>query len=300
MKILLAIDDSPASRLAVEEVAIHPWPPETEVELFHVVETGPAWGHAEGLHSAYDHAAAFMQRDSDVIHAAGLKVVSSVAMGDTKSAIIDRATETAVDLIVTGSHRISAIAHFVLGNTAKYVMRHAPCSVMIVRGEGAGSSGPRRILLATDGSAPAEEAARAIAARPWPANSSVHVLSVVEVVLPTMHALFEPPFIHSDEVQRLRDQALLRAQNATASAAAILAPTGLDVTETVSVLLEGTRAVILKETRDWAADILFVGSHGHGVTERLLMGSVSEWLATHAPCSVEVVRPRVKAPETGA
>ena len=115
-----------------------------------------------------------------------------------------------------------------------------------------------------------------------------------------MHALFEPPFIHSAEVERLRDEALLRAQNATASAAAILAPAGLPVTETVSVLLDGTRAVILKEVNDWGADILVAGSHGHGVTERLIMGSVSEWLATHAPCSVEIVRPRAIAPETGS
>jgi len=300
MKILLAIDDSPASRLAVEEVAVHPWPPNTEVELFHVVESGPAWGHAEGLQTAYDNAASLMQSSSEIIHAVGKKVFSSVAMGDTKAAIIDRAAETGVDLIVVGSHRISAIAHFLLGNTAKYVMRHAPCSVMIVRGDRAGKEGPRRILLATDGSEPSVEAARGIAARPWPTGSTVHILSVVEVVLPTMHALFEPPFVHSSEVERLRGEALLRAQNATASAAAILAPTGLPVTETVSVLLEGTRSVILKEVRDWGADILFVGSHGHGVTERLLMGSVSEWLATHAPCSVEIVRPRVKAPETGS
>lgn len=299
MKLLLAIDESPASRLAVDEVAARGWPPDTEVELFHVVGSGPAWGHAEGLQTAYDNATALMKKSRDILRGAGFNAASSVSMGDTKAAIIERAGEKDIDLIVLGSHRASAIARFLLGNTAKYTMRHAPCSVLIVRGEGPVKTGPRRILLATDGSAPSEEAARAIAGRRWPVGSAVHILSVVEVVLPTMHALFEPPFIHSTEVQRLREAALTRAQKATASAAAILAPTGLAVTETVSVLLEGTRAVILKEVRDWGADLLFVGSHGHGVTERLLMGSVSEWLAIHAPCSVEIVRPRVKAPEGG-
>jgi nucleotide-binding universal stress UspA family protein len=40
----------------------------------------------------------------------------------------------------------------------------------------------------------------------------------------------------------------------------------------------------------WGADLIVVGSHGRRGVDRYLMGSVSEAVALHAHCSVEVVR----------
>jgi len=130
-------------------------------------------------------------------------------------------------------------------------------------------------------------------------RSEVRVMSVVEVILPTMHALFEPPFVQSPEVQRLREDAMVRAQQAVAKAVSILAPTELTVSESISVLLDGTKNVIVKEARDWGADWIFLGSHGRRGAERFLMGSVSESVVAQAHCSVQVTRERVTAPEAG-
>ena len=43
-------------------------------------------------------------------------------------------------------------------------------------------------------------------------------------------------------------------------------------------------------TNGQRADLIVVGSHGHRGVERFLMGSVSEGVALHAKCSVEVIR----------
>ena len=280
MNILLAVDESSASQIAIEEVAGRPWPEATTVEVLTVVEAGQV---SNGVNDA----AVALLRD------AGLRALGKVAAGDAKAVIAARAEAMRPDLIVVGSHRPSALTDLFVGNVAVHTLRHAGCSVAIVRARLDDGLIPRKILLAVDGSAYAEAAARAIAERPWPARSEVRVLSVVEVVLPAMHALFDPPFVQSDEVQRLRLEAVARAQRAVSDAVAILAPSGLAVSETISVLLDGTKEVILQEALDWGADWLFVGSHGRQGAERLLMGSVSEAIAMQANCSVEVVRARV-------
>lgn len=49
--------------------------------------------------------------------------------------------------------------------------------------------------------------------------------------------------------------------------------------------------LILKTAEEMDSDLIVIGARGHGALERLLIGSVSDGVATHAPCSVVVVRP---------
>lgn len=49
--------------------------------------------------------------------------------------------------------------------------------------------------------------------------------------------------------------------------------------------------VILNTAREIEADLLVIGACGHSALERILLGSVSDAVATHASCSVLVVRP---------
>ena len=50
------------------------------------------------------------------------------------------------------------------------------------------------------------------------------------------------------------------------------------------------REVILDEADHWGANLIVVGSHGYRGLTRFLLGSVSQAIASHAKCSVEIVR----------
>ena len=49
------------------------------------------------------------------------------------------------------------------------------------------------------------------------------------------------------------------------------------------------RQMIIEEARGRNVDAIFVGARGLGRVERLLLGSVSTYILTHARCTVEVV-----------
>jgi nucleotide-binding universal stress UspA family protein len=289
MKLLLALDGSAASRIALEEIIVRPWPTGAKVEVLHVVEPAHLWTSSVTAEELARRSEDLLTNAVAQLRAGGLDAEGVMLDGDPKRVILDRAAHAAADLVVVGSHG-SAATRFLLGNVAAAAVRYAPCSVEIVRAPV--HAGARKILLATDGSAASEAAARSIAARPWAAGTEVRVLSVVELVLPPMVALLKPPFIHSAQVEELRGEAMRRAEDAVASAWGIVAATCTNVSQSISVLLEGARKVILDEAAEWGADLIVLGSHGHRGVDRFLLGSVSETVAMHAHCSVEVIRQR--------
>jgi len=52
------------------------------------------------------------------------------------------------------------------------------------------------------------------------------------------------------------------------------------------------RERIIDSAGEWPSDVILLGSHGRRGMRRLLLGSVAESVVRHAPCSVEIVRPR--------
>ncbi len=61
--------------------------------------------------------------------------------------------------------------------------------------------------------------------------------------------------------------------------------------KTETLFLEGspTREII-RQAREWNADLIVVGSHGHTQSKRFALGSVTQKIANEAACSVRVVR----------
>jgi nucleotide-binding universal stress UspA family protein len=61
------------------------------------------------------------------------RVSSVVRMGSVYAEVLDEAERIGADLVVVGSHRPS-MATYLLGSNAATIVRHARCSVLVVRG----------------------------------------------------------------------------------------------------------------------------------------------------------------------
>ena len=295
MKIVLALDPSSVSPPVLEETLARPWPANSRFEVVSVVEPSHLWTTSEVAVEAERRAQDVVQRAIERLRAAKQDADGAVFSGDPKTVILDRARDSGgvrADFLIVGSHGVSAVMRMLPGNVAATLLQYAPCSVEVVRARiGKADSGNLRVLLATDGSECSERAAKSIAERPWPTGTQVLILSVVELILSSARAMFELPLIDAEYLESARGEAMQRAQDAIARARQILSATTLDVSESISVLADTPKAVILNEAHEWGADLIVLGSHGRHGMDRFLVGSVSEAVATHAHCSVEVIRP---------
>lgn len=52
------------------------------------------------------------------------------------------------------------------------------------------------------------------------------------------------------------------------------------------------RETVINRAAEWGADLIVVGSHGERGIWQYLLGDVAEFVARHAKCSVQIVRPR--------
>jgi nucleotide-binding universal stress UspA family protein len=82
------------------------------------------------------------------------------------------------------------------------------------------------------------------------------------------------------------------AENAVEVASKIIKEKNPSLSISTKVINEPPKHGILKEADKFAADLIVVGSHGLGALSRFLLGSVSQSVALHADCSVEIVRKR--------
>jgi nucleotide-binding universal stress UspA family protein len=144
-----------------------------------------------------------------------------------------------------------------------------------------------KVLLAIDGSPHSHAALVEFAARPWPTSTEVQILTVVHSSIPL---LFDPAFVAvAAHMQQTLDQR--RDAPALVEAAAHMireANPGVSVT---TKIIEGIpHDAIVEEAQEWGADLIVLGSHGHGRVRRVILGSVAGAVVAKAPCSVQVVR----------
>ncbi|AYN67236.1 universal stress protein [Euzebyella marina] len=148
MKIVLAIDGSDFSKVAIDELAALPLPAGTEVCIINVFENpmlaapgalplGGTLGnyYEETVSNAKKSAEDLVNEGSKSLrnNNNALSITTAVVNGLPKSAILEKAEAFDADLIVVGSQGHGAFSRFLLGSVSQSLATHADCSVMIVR-----------------------------------------------------------------------------------------------------------------------------------------------------------------------
>ncbi len=289
MKILIALDGSPASEISIQEAISRPWPARTEFSLITAVDPYFFVRAPLLLAEAKRNTEEDLAENAKKLSSAGWEATTYVVMENPRHAISNFATERKADLILLGSRGRSTLQRLLIGSTAQAVLRHAHCSVEIVRapsirplGQGAGM----RILIPTDGSECAEKALKSLAERPWPAGCRFIVIACPE--FPVLIGNY--PYLDPELVTEMMKSSELHSSQAAKESSERLRKNGFVVETEVTEPRESPVQGILAAADHWQADLIVMGSHGRRGFDRLVLGSVSESVAMHAHCSVEVVR----------
>ncbi|TWU50577.1 putative universal stress protein [Rubripirellula tenax] len=143
-----------------------------------------------------------------------------------------------------------------------------------------------KILLPTDGSQPASDAVDLV--KTLAQNRDIDVV-VLTVSYDPAHYSMQPWVTEWTEQENLRTKAILEAAETSLK----------DVCKSVT-LVHGSGATvpcILDKAMSLKPDLIVLGAKGHSAVRRVLLGSVSDSIATSATCSVVVVRSK---PESGS
>lgn len=138
-----------------------------------------------------------------------------------------------------------------------------------------------KILVGIDHSKFSEGVVKAIIAQFRAENTEVRVLHVLQPVAPAPPQM-APGYAPELEAQKQPATELVERNGQQLRSAGFKVDTAVEVGD--------VRERIIDDACEWGADLIVVGSHGRSGIERLLLGSVAEFVARHAKCSVEIVR----------
>ncbi|GAA1654652.1 universal stress protein [Nonomuraea maheshkhaliensis] len=274
--IIVGVDGSRAGLEAVGWAAREAAIRQAELSVVHAL---PRWV-CDRDDGRYAEVAAWMRRGGKEVLDAGeerarrenrdVKVTADLLPGDPRTALV-RASRDA-ELLVVGSHGIGGVRGLLVGSVAYGVAGRTACDLVVV---GALPSLPRgEIVVGVDGSYRSRlvlEAAFAEADRRGTTLRAVHAWA-----WPRMDG-FEP----ADPAREAGALILLKETLAGYGESHPDVPV-------VAEIVHGHPAEVLRQAAS-GADVLMVGSHGHGTFAGMALGSVSQELLHRTPCPLWVV-----------
>ena len=184
------------------------------------------------------------------------------------------------DLIVVGTHGRTGLGRILMGSVAEQTLRHAPCAVLVVRGEVDPERFPTKVVACTDFS----DAARpAIEAASWVAKAFAVPVTVLHAE--TAEKWQQATFTADDqELAKVRSD--LESALGAEQAAFLPPPVRVEF-----IVADHHAHGIVDHAAEAGVDLIVMATHGRTGLARLVIGSVAERVTRHAPRPVLVARP---------
>ena len=215
----------------------------------------------------------------------GIKATARLLHEHPVAGIIGAAARNSDQLIVLGTHARTGLATAFLGSTTVGVLRSGTTPILAVRATMPAPKNPlfQRILVAVDESDPADAAVAVAAGLSHALGSQCLLCSVVDTktVIERAPAHGYPAALAADEMRTQARDILERARVHGGFAPGTVAVAILEGDPIGELLAEAVRS---------GADLIIIGSHGRRGLQRLLLGSVAEYVVRHSPIPVLVVR----------
>jgi len=297
MKALLAIDGSTESACGSDTAIGLDWPSGTTLSVLTVLPLESDWYGGPWVAGVpyvppadlRDRLRAdremLLERAADRLRRPGLDVTTHLVEGRAASVIVDTARAIGAELVIVGALGHGGLEEAVLGSVSAEVVDQSPCAVLVARHATTG-----RVLIGTDGSDVAMAAAEFVGGCGLFRTSEIRVMHAVDVH-PAWWLGYTPGdgAFAVDAYASVVAEGHRRGDEVTSSMAARLRADHLAPS---TVTVEGpAAAAIVEEAASWRADLVVVGTRGHGSWKRLLLGSTARSVLHHAGASVLITRP---------
>ncbi len=224
---------------------------------------------------------AILDREVERITAAGGTVAETHLLeGRSADVLVDLARTLGADLIVVGSRGMGRLGRLVLGSVSDGIAHHAPCPVLVVRGD-ATAWPPQRVIVGDDGS---ETAGRAAQLRAQIAALYTATGVVVRAYEPVI--VFD---MDGSPTARRRDELIEEAEVALGQRAKELAATFGSLPEARLAIDDPAALLVATAEAREVPTLIAVGSRGLGAFQRFRLGSTSTKVLHAAHCPVLIV-----------
>lgn len=294
MHIMLALDESRYAESIVQWMKVFPPPVSARLTLVHVLEPLdlPEDPTMKSMLRRRQHAEAedFLSRASRTLDKNYSEVRYVIVEGFPVFEMLKAIREYRPDVVVGGTRGLRGAKGLALGSVSQRLLHYAPCSVMLVPSR-VRSDRRFKVLLATDGSRGAKEAARFLTL--LPDLKDVTTLTTVKPLESRDLLAFGDAMKRGSRTVRAE---VLRSRRAAAQKALddtlrVLRPSGL--TLKTKIVTGHPAEAIPREARKEKCSLLVVGSRGFAGAMAMALGSVSLAVAQSASCPVLVVKRRV-------
>jgi len=207
-----------------------------------------------------------------------IEVVSRIAEGDPRDAVLETADEIDAGLVIMGTRGRRGIARALIGSVAESVVRTCARPVMTVHAPRTVAGPFRHILVPTDLTEASQKAL----------DAALDVARVDGAVVTLLHVWSLPTTGYAEALLWPRE-GLQRA--AQAALDTLLASTRKLHAKTEAILQQGseTTAILDAATKE-RCDLVVMGTHGRQGLPRLLFGSVAGEIVRLSPTPVLTVR----------